>query len=139
MEIRQEGQLLLEPVPRDYAAPWLSARSNKWALAEEWCVIVDGRRWKVPAGYVTDLSSIPRLAWTLFPPSYSPARRAAVLHDWFYSHGFRAATKAYADRVFRQMMIQEGAPRVVAWLFWAAVRANVRGGAWRGWRGSRGF
>lgn len=40
-----------------------------------------GVLWEVPAGFKTDLASVPRIAWYLFPPSGDYAA-AAALHDY---------------------------------------------------------
>lgn len=98
---------------------------------------------RVPAGYVTDFASVPRLFWRLEPP-LGPAGKAAVVHDWLYSSGGMCCgrtvrangkpryinyTRAQADGIFREAM---GVLKVPAWkrqLMWAAVR--VGGGS--GW------
>ena len=40
-----------------------------------------GVLWEVPAWFKTDLASVPRIAWYLFPPSGEYAA-AAALHDY---------------------------------------------------------
>jgi hypothetical protein len=57
-------------------------------------------RIEVPAGFVTDLTSIPRILWVASTPADWP--EAAVLHDW----GYRDAhlPKDVADRVYREVM-----------------------------------
>jgi len=130
MDVLITDNPVLEPVPRDTRAPWLSSRSDKWRLVYDWRLHVDGMEWTVPAGYVTDLSSVPRVAWSVFPRGYSPARRAAIFHDRAYSHWHGHVTKAWADEALRAIMIEDGAPRWVAWVFYRAVRLNWRGGGW---------
>lgn len=83
----------------------------------------------VPAGYVTDFASIPRLFWRLEPP-LGPAGKAAVVHDYLYSTRGLAGryTRAAADGIFREAM---GVLKVPAWkrsLMWAAVRVGGGGG-----------
>lgn len=41
----------------------------------------DGARYAVPPGFFTDLASVPRAFWWLFPRD-GCYRKAAVLHDW---------------------------------------------------------
>jgi hypothetical protein len=68
----------------------------------------------VPAGFITDLASIPRLAWWLLPPddSYS---QAAVLHDWL-CHRRGNVERQYTSRqvaeIFEEAM---GVLRVTPW------------------------
>lgn len=86
----------------------------------------DGDVIVVPAGFVTDFASIPRLFWRLEPP-LGRAGKAAVIHDWLYSNKLR--TREEADKIFRQAMGDLGVPVIKRRLMWAAVRA----GGGRGW------
>jgi len=60
-------------------------KNRDWEVMESFSYDVgklgSGETITVPAGFVSDLVSIPRILWTIFPPdgSYS---QAAVLHDW---------------------------------------------------------
>lgn len=80
-------------------------------------------RLTVPAGFETDLASVPRLplAYALFG---GRARRAAILHDYLY---VTQAGKDYADAIFLAAMEAEGVGRLTRWTMYAAVR--VFGGA----------
>ena len=71
-----------------------------------------------PRGFQTDLASIPRLAWSVFP-RVGKQDKAAVIHDAAYGnalvteHGDRVFTvKAVADAWFLEAMLAEG---VGAW------------------------
>ncbi|MBS0359811.1 MAG: DUF1353 domain-containing protein [Proteobacteria bacterium] len=89
----------------------------------------------VPQGFITDLTSVPRLFWDLFPPD-GPWTEAAVVHDALYFtrgglelwRGRRVISRATpysraeSDAVLREAMADIGvgvAPRI---LIWAAVR-----------------
>lgn len=37
----------------------------------------------VPAGFVTDLASVPRMVWSFYPPD-GPWAKAAIIHDFLY-------------------------------------------------------
>lgn len=56
---------------------------------------------KVPAGYVTDLTSVPRVLWSIFPPNGRYAK-AAIVHDYLYSNAI--GNKEWADKVFLEAM-----------------------------------
>lgn len=57
----------------------------------------------VPAGYVTDLASVPRFAlW--FLPSNGRYARAAVIHDWLYEKGGDHSDRLLADTLFLRAM-----------------------------------
>ena len=58
---------------------------------------------QIPRGFVTDLASVPRPLWFLFPPweRYGPA---AVLHDYLYSCSDNEWSQRNADLAFRAVM-----------------------------------
>lgn len=87
----------------------------------------DERLVLVPVGYRTDLASVPRLAWRIVPRDHAQARRPAVAHDYIYTHQTHRFTKAEADQIFHQALIEEGMGKVLAWLMWCAVRLGGRG------------
>lgn len=72
---------------------------------------------EVPAGFVTDLATIPRIFWTILPPDGKYAK-AAIIHDWMYDNALR--TKKEADLIFLDGMTVLG---VLKWkrtiMYWA--------------------
>lgn len=84
----------------------------------------------VPIGYLSDLASVPRLARRIVDPQTPPARRPSVVHDYIYTHLTHKFTKAQADRIFYDALLEEGMPKSLAWLMWKAVSLGGRG-AWR--------
>lgn len=87
----------------------------------------DGRLVNVPAGYRSDLASVPRIAWRIVPRDHKAARRPAVVHDYIYTDLTHRFTKAEADKIFHQALLEEGMNRALAWLMWCAVRIGGRG------------
>lgn len=98
----------------------------------------DGKRWRlvksfsyyvgdesssdvicVPVGYVTDFASVPRFAWSIFPP-WGVYGKAAVVHDWLCQVRGRPSSEVH--RIFREAMGVLGVPTWKKWLMWAAVR-----------------
>jgi hypothetical protein len=81
----------------------------------------------VPAGFVTDFASVPRI-----PIAYllagDTAHQAAVVHDWLYST--HEVARDMADTVLREAALVSGVPAWRAWAIWVGVRV---GGASR-WR-----
>lgn len=74
----------------------------------------------VPAGFRTDLASIPRIARHL--PFLDPngiSRLPAAAHDWLYA--WRGWGKAKADDFLRAALRAEGASAAVAGTFYCAV------------------
>jgi len=87
-----------------------------------------GLRITVPAGFATDLASVPRFFWWWFPPAGDHAA-AAVVHDWFYQHR-NGVSRFLADAIFRDLMTSLGVSVWRRWCMWMAVRLF----GWRVWR-----
>jgi hypothetical protein len=81
---------------------------------------------KVPAGFMTDFASVPRLPviFLLFGDS---SHEAAVLHDWLYTA--KPVDRAMADKIFREACEITGVPWWRRWGQWAGVRM----GGWGSW------
>ncbi|EMW9885841.1 DUF1353 domain-containing protein [Salmonella enterica] len=78
----------------------------------------------VPAGFVTDLATIPRIFWTLLPPDGKYAK-AAIIHDYLYDNALR--TKQEADLIFLDGMVVLGVPKWKRVIMYWAVRWFGRG------------
>lgn len=81
---------------------------------------------EVPAGYTTDLASVPRPLWPIFPRD-GGYREAAVLHDFIYTDATSKYTRAEADYIFRLAMADLGISIFGRWPMWLAVRLFGRG------------
>ena len=84
----------------------------------------------VPAGFITDFASVPRLFWRLFPP-WGKYGKAAVLHDYLYHKQRRSRREA--DAIFLEAMGVLGVPWLSREMMYAAVRAF----GWAAWRSNR--
>ena len=84
----------------------------------------------VPQDFMTDLASVPRQVWLRFP-RWGPWSGAAIVHDWLYRTKPAGIDRLSADRVFRELMKQDG----VAWgdyrMIYRAVR-DFGDAAWNG-------
>lgn len=85
-----------------------------------------GRTIWVPAGYVTDFASIPRIGRWLIPP-FGRHAIAAVVHDWLYSIG-EPGRRAHADDVFRDALDDLGVDVARRNVMYGAVQAFGAGG-----------
>jgi N-acetylmuramoyl-L-alanine amidase len=83
----------------------------------------DGTRHEVPAGFTTDLASIPQVAQAVIG-KWEAHAPAAVLHDWLYADG--CTPRPAADALFYEAMRAAGTPGWKRTVMWAAVR--VAGG-----------
>lgn len=80
----------------------------------------------VPAGFITDLASIPRLTRPVLDRN-GASRRAAVLHDWLYC--LKKGTRKAADDLFLEAMKADGVGFATRWLMYTGVRT----GGWLYW------
>lgn len=91
---------------------WFGSR-QMWRLADDFWfelrLASDVPAWRVtvPRGFETDLASIPRFLWPIFPP-LGPWNKAAVLHDFLYS--IPGCSSFLADSLFREAMASLGVP-----------------------------
>lgn len=73
----------------------------------------DGKHWRVPAGYVTDGASIPRLLWSVVGSPYDADHlRAAIVHDYFCD--IHRRTWRETHRVFYEALLTNGVPSTKA-------------------------
>ena len=102
----------------------------------------------VPAGYITDLASVPRSIWAVISPF--DVARAAVIHDLLYEYintqyktvnnsaaaedgpvtkKEREQYREIADNIFREAM-RNSEPSVPSWKIWSAYTAVRLFGRW---------
>lgn len=84
----------------------------------------------VPKGTKTDLASVPRVAWSIFPPD-GVWLEAAVIHDYLYAtKGLNGVwSRKEADALFLEAMKDLGVNKTDRTLIHAAVRLGG-GFAW---------
>jgi hypothetical protein len=91
---------------------------------------------RVPAGFVSDLASVPWLFRRSFP-RFGPWNGGAIVHDYLYMAGAvngHDITREYADKVFLALMLSNPAcSRFKAHAMYIAVRV----GAFSVWYGYR--
>lgn len=80
----------------------------------------------VPADFVTDFASVPRLP-LMFLLAGDTSHEAAVVHDYLYST--HIVDRATADAVLREASAVIGVPAWRRWLMWAGVRIGGGGAA----------
>jgi hypothetical protein len=96
-------------------------------LLRDLVVEVERDKITVPAGTVTDFSSIPWFGRILV--RWSKVDIAGVVHDWLYQAG--TTSRARADEIWRLVAIagKHHASAFQAWVGWVALRA----GGWLDW------
>jgi hypothetical protein len=96
-----------------------------WEVVEDWqcrLPVSPERHIKISAGFRTDGATIPRWAWSIIGHPMDPIYlRGALVHDALYSsHSLRRIT---SDRIFRDLILEDGAHRLAAAMMYGAVRA----------------
>ena len=69
-----------------------------------------GREVIAPAGFQSDGASVPKLAWSLFPP-FGRYLESAILHDWYYrlgAYGVSPISSYRATEIFSEAMATQG-------------------------------
>lgn len=74
----------------------------------------------VPDNFATDLASVPKALWAIFPP-FGHHAKAAVLHDYLYGQGTRP--RKQCDEIFLEAMAAMGVSKTRRYLMYWAVRA----------------
>lgn len=83
---------------------------------------VNGEQFEIPAGFETDLASIPKIAWPVMAPAHSSLIRPAIVHDWFYRKTCQF-TRFQTDLIFYHMLRNDGVSHFRASMMYYAVRA----------------
>lgn len=87
------------------------------------------RRVEVPAGFISNFNSVPRIFWRIFPPWKYP--EAGVVHDYLYK--FNGVTREEADKIHRRILELKGAPAFIRRFAYRSLRW-FGGKAWDGYR-----
>jgi len=76
---------------------------------------------EVPAGFETDLASVPRIP-IIYELWGNRAHREAVIHDYLYRYdSIPLVARPIADAVFREAMKARGVSWWIRWPMWAGV------------------
>lgn len=93
----------------------------KFKTCNKMHMMVNSEPVTVPAGFITDLASIPRPLWSILSPRYSLFIAPAIFHDYLYQcpHIF---TRKEADEIFYFALLANGVTRFTSFKFFVAVR-----------------
>jgi hypothetical protein len=83
--------------------------------------ICNGFEVNIPAGFITDLASVPRLFWRIFPP-YGKYTKAAIVHDYLYRTSEIMVTRKQADRYMVLLMKEDNVPFLSRWTMYISLR-----------------
>lgn len=99
--------------------------STEWKLMESLQYTVFKKSFIVPAGFITDFASVPRIFWSRYAAwdiHYGPP---AILHDFLYQG--QVVPRKEADEMFLELMRLAGVSLWTRYRFYFAVRMF---GAW---------
>ncbi len=92
-----------------------------WKVLEDWHYLFKGKVRTIKAGTITDLASIPRGLWVIYPPD-GPWRADVLEHDDLYGHDHYGYDRKDSDIHMRQRMKEDGVKWHTRLLFYRAVR-----------------
>lgn len=107
-------------------APALRPLTGKevWEVSRDWFVYIHGAQFVIRDGFKTDGASIPRFLWRVCGHPMATGRIIpALVHDAIYDGEIQGFTRAEADAIYRDGLIDEGWPKWKAYVEWAAIRA----------------
>lgn len=82
----------------------------------------------VPAGFISDLASVPDIIPPVLVNDSGKITYAAIVHDFLYATEGAAnvkLTKAQADRIFLDIMLERGMKKWRAYIAYLGVRLNL--------------
>ena len=104
--------------------------TDTYKLAEGLLYVYDNGNLTVPIGFVSDGASIPRFLWPLVTSPFNPrVIRAAFVHDYIYGTPELKIKRKVADRIFYEILLEDGTERQVAENMYKSVR-DFAGFAW---------
>lgn len=90
-------------------------------FVEDYDFYYSGVKYRIPAGFVCNGASIPRVFWAcLGHPFDAELYSSAVVHDYCYDSA--CIRRAQADKLFRVRMKSCGVRFFKRWIIWLAVR-----------------
>lgn len=81
---------------------------NKWQLVQPFYFYFNENNKEegviVTEGFITDFASVPRILWSILPPT-GLYTKAAVMHDFLYKNGYvKKYNRKFCDKMFLEAM-----------------------------------
>ncbi len=94
---------------------------ERYRLINNYIVNIDGNLLMIPKGFETDLASVPRVLWGIYPPNKFEYTSPAIVHDYLYAchNGY---TRKEADDIFYSLLTEYGVSNYTALKFYMVVR-----------------
>jgi len=104
--------LIVSPLPD--GKTWVLRKAFSYDVGEEG----SGETICVPAGFLTDFASVPRVFWIFFP-KWGKYGNAAVIHDYLYWAQDKQYPKKRADEIFLEGMtvlnVRKNVAKILYW------------------------
>ena len=85
-------------------------------------LLSDGKYLVIPAGYVTDMATVPKIFWPITPPT-GQDEVAFIIHDYLYeNHKNLGYSRRFCDRQLRLFQEKYGSGKLRSFLMYSAVR-----------------
>ena len=124
------------PVTHKFSFPQIKTMPfdrKRVIVTEDYRFAFEGERYTIPAGFIFDGASIPRLFWTSTGTPFEPEHlTAGGIHDFFYWNA--AVSRKKADKFFHELLLKHGESRYTSRKMYLAVRSPAGWWAWRKWR-----
>jgi hypothetical protein len=127
MTLAHAVEFILQPLLRP-----LDGKVRNFRLEEPFPVIVDGRTYEIPQGFVTDLASVPGVFESVIDNDDPRILRPSILHDYLYSRGGRLwdieppFNRFHCDKILVDAMHPLGADEALRVEVFAAVQLGGR-------------
>ncbi len=97
---------------------------NKWQLVSPYSYMTLGYIIIVPAKFITDLASTPKILWNILEPFGKGYLKASVIHDYLYSKDcvYQFINREIADKIFLEIMKENGVGPIKRNLMYIGVR-----------------
>lgn len=119
------------PLPLELRARRVGPDGKRlWELLSPFPAVTSLGIIEAPAGFVTDLASVPRILWPAFSP-FDDYLESAIPHDWGYSPLNDRFTRRQIDDMMLELMFNTG----VSDHRRNAVYTAVRRFGWRNYQG----
>jgi len=101
---------------------------KKWVVRKEFYYDVGYKgsddRITIPAGFITDLATSPRILWSIIPP-FGRYLSPSILHDYLYFS--KEVSRKKSDEIFYEAMLISGVKKWKAKIMYLTVRLFGRG------------
>lgn len=90
-----------------------------WVVEENVKLAIENKIVTVPRGFRSDLASVPRLFWSIYPP-FGKYGEAAIVHDYLYKN--RVFSRRKCDKYFLLLMKRAKVSVITRYFFYLSVR-----------------